>query len=34
MLKITEMIGERCHGISWESVQCIEIAENVEGVMM
>ena len=32
MLKITEMVGEHCHGIS---VQCIiKIAEKVESVMM
>ena len=34
MLKIAEMVGEHCHGISWKSVQCIEIAEKVESVMM
>ena len=32
MVKIAEMVGEHCHGISWEmcAMQCIEIAEKVE----
>ena len=33
MLNNAEMVGEHCHGISWESVQCIEIAEKVGSVM-
>ena len=33
MLKIAEMVGEHCHGISWE-VHCIKITEKVESIMM
>ena len=35
MLKITEMVGEHCHGISWEKCEyIIKIAEKVVSVMM
>ena len=34
MLKIAEMVGEHCHGISWEKCAMIEIAEKVESVIM
>ena len=34
MLKIAEMVGEHCHGISWEKCAMHKIAEKVESVMM
>ena len=34
MLKITEMVGEHCHGISCENVQCIKITEKVVSVTL
>ena len=34
MLKIVGMVGEYCMEFLGESVQCIEIAEKVESVVM